>query len=157
MPRHHNSAWRGSFYPFFLLILPESDKIPNMADKLLLQVGATDSSLVEYRFEIEFYIFRQEDGVYIAYCPALDISTSAATYNDAISSFYEMFQLHIECCVESGTLNEDLLSHGWKVTKKSITPPSFRALMKKPEMKKLMESHVGFERIVAPARIPVHA
>lgn len=128
-----------------------------MADKFLLKVGAKDNADTEYKFQIEFYVFRQEDGTYIAYCPALDISTCAETYNDTISDFYEMFQLHIECCVNSGTLNEDLLAHGWKVRKKSITPPSFSALMKKPEMKRLMESHVSFEKIVAPARIPVFA
>lgn len=35
MPRHAELWWRGSFYPFFLLNLPGSDKIPNMADKFL--------------------------------------------------------------------------------------------------------------------------
>lgn len=127
-----------------------------MARKLVLKAEAKDDAATEYRFSLEFYIFR-EDANYVVYCPALDISTCAETYNDAISSFYEMFQLHVECCVENGTLQEDLLSHGWKVHKRSITPPAVTFIMKKPEMKKLLGSHLSFERVVAPARIPVFA
>lgn len=66
----------------------------------------------EYRFSLDFVVF-MEDGAYVAYCPSLDISTCANTYNEAISNFYEMFQLHIETCVECGTLHDDLVAHGW--------------------------------------------
>ena len=81
-----------------------------MDKKFLLEAEAKDNTATEYRFSVEFYIFQEGDS-YVAYCPALDISTCANTYNDAVSAFYEMFQLHIECCVESGTLHDDLLVH----------------------------------------------
>lgn len=126
----------------------------NKKQKVVLKTSAIDNAMTEYHFSIEFYIF-QEDGTYIAYCPSLDLSTCAATYNEAISSFYEAFQLYIECCVENGTLYDDLTEHGWKMQKKSITPPKFTTLMKKPEMKKLMDSNISYERVVTPARIPV--
>ena len=128
----------------------------NKKQKVLLKTSAIDNAMTEYHFSIEFYIF-QEEGSYIAYCPALDLSTCAATYNEAISNFYEAFQLYIECCVESGTLYEDLDEHGWKLQKSNITPPKFTVLMKKPEMKKLMNSNISYERVVTPARIPVMA
>ena len=123
---------------------------------LRLRVSASDDQMREYHFSIEFFIF-QENGTFIAYSPALDLSSSAETYNEAISNFYEMFQLYVESCVESGTLQEDLQAHGWKLHKKSksLQPPSFSVLMKKPEMKKLLESHINFERIVTPARMPL--
>lgn len=127
-----------------------------MANKLILRTGAKADNASEYRFSLEIYIFK-EDSNYIAYCPALDISSCAETYNDAISSFYEMLQLHVECCIEAGTLHDDLLAHGWKFRKKSILPPAFTVLMKKPEMKKLLGSNMSFERVVAPARIPALA
>lgn len=99
-------------------------------EKVLLRASAIDGDMTEYHFfSIEFYIFREGES-YIAYCPSLDISTCAETYNDAISSFYEAFQLYIECCVESGTLHDDLAEHGWKFQKKNLTPPKFSALMK---------------------------
>lgn len=125
-------------------------------EKVLLRASAIDGDMTEYHFSIEFYIFREGES-YIAYCPSLDLSTCAETYNDAISSFYEAFQLYIKCCVESGTLHDDLAEHGWKFQKKNLTPRKFSALMKKPEIKKLMESENSYERVVAPARIPAMA
>ena len=84
-----------------------------MADKFILKTSAEDNACTEYRFRLEFYVF-QEGGVYIAYCPSLDISTSGDTFNEAVGNFYERFQLHVECCVEYGTLLKDLTAHGWK-------------------------------------------
>lgn len=83
-----------------------------MARKIILKTSARDESSTEYRFQLAFYVF-QENEVYIAYCPALDISTSGRDFNDAVANFYECFQLHIECCVEQGTLYDDLLTYGW--------------------------------------------
>ena len=37
-----------------------------MANKLILKAEAKDNAATEYRFSLEFYIFR-EDGNYIAY------------------------------------------------------------------------------------------
>lgn len=96
----------------------------------------------EYRFSLEFFVF-QENGLQIAYCPSLDISTSGATFNEAVGNFYEMFQLYIDCCVENNTLHDDLLAHGWKVQKKQMLPPTFSVLMRKPEMKKLMKGRIA--------------
>lgn len=63
-------------------------------------------------FNLDFIVF-QRDGAYIAYCPALDISSSGQNFNEAMSNFYEMFQLHIECCIEAGTLQQDLINHSF--------------------------------------------
>ena len=88
-----------------------SDIVGGHTDRtLILKSSATDKTETEYHFSIEFYVF-QENSSYIAYCPSLDISTCAESYNEAISAFYEMFQFHIECCIENGTLHEDLLAH----------------------------------------------
>ena len=127
-----------------------------MAEKMILKTSAKDMASMEYRFQLVFYVF-QEDGVYVAYCPSLDISSSGNSFNEAVGNFYECFQLHVECCVESGTLHDDLLAHGWKITKKSILPPTFSVLMKKAEMRKLMSSDLSFERVVTSARLPAFA
>jgi len=125
--------------------------------KALLSTDVVDKNTEkEYHFSLEIYIFMQA-GRYIAYCPALDLSTSAEDYNEAFSNFYEMFQLYVETCLEQGTLFEDLEAHGWKVQKMSIKPPKYTVLLKKPEMKNLMESNISFERVVTPARIPAFA
>lgn len=67
---------------------------------------------------IAFYVFK-EGNAYIAYCPSLDISTCAETYSEAVSAFHKMFQLHMEFCVENGTLAEDLMAREWKIPPQS--------------------------------------
>lgn len=69
----------------------------------------------EYRFAIEYYIFREDDNL-IAYCPSLDISTSSKDYGDTVKNFYERFQIYVETCLEMGTLWDDLKKHGWHDT-----------------------------------------
>lgn len=125
----------------------------NRSTKHSFNVGAHDKDNVEYKFNVEFYVF-MEDGMYISYCPSLDISTSGVTFNEAIGNFYEMLQLHVETCIECNTLKEDLLAHGWSVSDDTLLPPAFMTLMEKPDMKKLMQGGIGFEKIVTPARIP---
>ncbi len=124
--------------------------------KVKIKAEAKRPDLSEYRFSLEFYVFKERHA-YIAYCPSLDISTSGKDYNDAVANFYEMFQLHMEWCIENGTLYDDLIEHGWKIRKNGITPPTFSALAKKPEIKDLMNGGISFERIVTPARIPAFA
>lgn len=120
--------------------------------KVLLKTTATDSDNHTYKFNIEFYVFT-EAGQYIAYCPSLDLSTSGPTFNEAISAFYECFQLYIETCVDSGTLIDDLKAHGWKTSRYELMAPTFSKLLKKPELKHIVNSGIGFEKIVAPAQI----
>lgn len=120
--------------------------------KIKLNTTAVDDNNRHYKFNIEYYVF-VENGSYIAYCPALDLSSSGKTFNDAVSAFYECFQLYIESCIDSDTLFADLQAHGWKVSRKSIKAPAFTSLLKKPEMKRLVNSGIGFEKIVSPAQI----
>ena len=130
-------------------------KIKNIkqTDKLRLKVEATADKRDHYKFAIEFYIFK-EGGDYVAYCPSLDLTTTGEDYNDAIKNFYEMFRLYIETCVDHHTLETDLIAHGWKVRNESIKSPSFAFIMKKPEMKELMQGGIGFEKVVAPVSVP---
>lgn len=70
----------------------------------------------------------------------MDLSTSAGSYNEAVANFYEMFQLHIEICVDAGTLQEDLLSHRWKFRKGNIGPRFFFLGLDKQAFLDLLES-----------------
>ena len=74
------------------------------------------------RITIQYYVYEQ-DGRYIAYCPALDMTSTGDDLNDVITQFYEHFQLYIECCIEDNTLLDDLKAHGWKLNGVTITPP----------------------------------
>lgn len=129
----------------------------NPNTKVRMRVEARDEmGQQDYRFSIEFIVF-QENNVYVAYCPALDISSSGKNFNEAVGNFYEMFQLHIECCIENHTLHEDLLAHGWVLNKKNITPPKFSSLLKKKEVSRVLNGNFGFEKVVSPVRIPSFA
>jgi predicted RNase H-like HicB family nuclease len=124
--------------------------------RLRLKAEAHGSENEEYKFMIEFYVFKEGEN-YIAYCPSLDLSTSAKTFNEAPLNFYEMFQLYVESCVDSKTLQLDLLAHGWRMKKETIEAPKFMVLMRKPEMKKLMQAGIGYEKMVVPVSIPSFA
>lgn len=105
-----------------------------------------------FRFDVDVYIFKEEDHM-TAYCPSLDLATTGTDFQDAIKNFYECLQLHVECCLEMGTFEEDLKEHGWKVSSKRVVPPSFRTQLKCPQLSELMQSNTNFERISAPVRI----
>ncbi len=85
-----------------------------------------NSKQEEYRFSIEYYIFREGDNL-IAYCPSLDISTSGKDYGDAVKNFFERFQIYVETCLELGTLvgrsaRPRLESHREKTYSANIQP-----------------------------------
>ena len=110
----------------------------------------------KFRFDVDVYIFREEEHM-TAYCPSLDLATTGTDFQDAVKNFYECLQLHVECCMEMGTFEEDLKEHGWKVSSKRVVPPSFRTQLKSPQLSELMQSSTNFERISAPVRIAAFA
>lgn len=105
-----------------------------------------------FRFDVDVYIFKEEEHL-TAYCPSLDLATTGTDFQDAVKNFYECLQLHLECCIEMGTFEEDMREHGWKVSEKHIVPPSFRTQLRRPQLSALMQSNTNYERISAPVRI----
>lgn len=110
----------------------------------------------ELNLSISIFIFSDKENI-IAYCPSLDLSTSGKTEEEVETNFQEMLQLYIECEIENNTLHQDLLAHGWSVQKRTVKPPTFYTLMRKPDMKKLMNSDSDFKRTKVTVRIPVFA
>lgn len=108
------------------------------------------------RFDVDVYVFKEQDHL-AAYCPSLDLASTGTDFQDAVKNFYECLQLHVECCSEMGTFEEDLREHGWKVGAKKVVPPTFRAQLKRPQLSQLMQSGINYERISAPVRIPAFA
>ena len=58
--------------------------------------------------------FMKEGEVFIAYSPALDLSTCGDTFEQAQQRFSEAADLFFEECVRHHTLEEALLSYGWQ-------------------------------------------
>lgn len=119
-----------------------------------LEAQATDNFQREYRIKVEIFIFEDRPGVFVAFCPSLDLSTSSDSFNGAISAFYEALQLHVEYCVENGTLIKDLFAHGWSIVGGSLRPPKFDYIIKSSSLSNLVNSDRSYERIVSPVRVP---
>lgn len=65
----------------------------------------------------------KEKGRFVAYTPALDLSTSGKSYKEVKARFDELVALFIEELIKQGTLEEVLKEQGWtKVQKKWQSP-----------------------------------
>jgi len=67
--------------------------------------------------------FLKEGKFFIAYSPALDISTSGKTYGEAKQRFEEIVDIFFEETAKRGSLKSVLEKLGWKKTKKHWMPP----------------------------------
>ena len=65
----------------------------------------------------------KQAGRYIAYSPALDLSTSGKTEKEAKKRFGEASFLFIEELEKGGTLHEVLRELGWRRAHKQWSPP----------------------------------
>ena len=67
--------------------------------------------------------FLKEDKRYIAYSPALDLSTSGKSFEEAKHNFAEIIEFFFDELTKTGTLEEVLLGLGWSKKNKEIVPP----------------------------------
>ncbi len=63
-------------------------------------------------------IFLKEGGKFIAYTPALDISTCADTFDKAKERFEELTNIFFEELEKMGTLEDVLAECGWRKLRK---------------------------------------
>ena len=74
------------------------------------------------KFSIPVSIFR-EGKYFVAYTPALDLSTSGKNFEEVKKRFEEIVLIFFEEIVSRGTLDEALGSLGWQKVKKQWLPP----------------------------------
>ncbi|MCG2686491.1 hypothetical protein L6258_03970 [Candidatus Parcubacteria bacterium] len=67
-------------------------------------------------------IFR-EGGCFVAYSPALDLSTSAMSYEKVRERFGEAVQIFFEEILDKGTVDEVLTELGWQKVRRRWEPP----------------------------------
>lgn len=78
---------------------------------------------MQINLNIPVTIFKEKKA-YIAYCPVLDLSTSARTYEKVKTRFNEAVTIYINELCEMGTLDEVLTDFGWtKIRYNNWTPP----------------------------------
>ncbi len=72
---------------------------------------------------LPLFIWKEEDQ-FVAFTPALDLSTCGESQNSAISNFSEAVELFFETALERETLRELLESLGWRFEENSWIPSS---------------------------------
>ena len=68
-------------------------------------------------------IITKQNSSFVAYSPALDISTSARSPKKVKQRFVELAAIFIEEILEAGTIKEVLSELGWKKIQKVWSPP----------------------------------
>lgn len=76
----------------------------------------------ELTFNLPVLITKQNKR-FVAYTPALDLSTSGKTEKDVKKKFVEIVVLFLEELVESNTIEDVLSEFGWKKIQKKWSPP----------------------------------
>lgn len=71
--------------------------------------------------------FLREGKQFVAYSPALDLSTAGRSLEQAKKRFTEAAMIFFEECHKMGTLKEVLLDLGWRGKKDVLTPPAIVA------------------------------
>ena len=67
--------------------------------------------------------FLRESDQFVAYTPALDLSTSGSTLEEAQKNFTEAVGIFFDEIVEMGTFEDVLLDLGWKKQNQDFIPP----------------------------------
>ena len=68
-------------------------------------------------------VITKQGARFVAYSPALDISTSGKSEKDVRSKFGELANIFLEEIIEAGTVSEVLSELGWKKLQKRWNPP----------------------------------
>ena len=76
--------------------------------------------MLEFKVPVSFL---REGKKYVAYTPALDLSTSGRTYEEAKRRFGEIVSIFFEELIKKGTLDEVLRDLGWKRVQAKWSPP----------------------------------
>jgi hypothetical protein len=75
-----------------------------------------------FQFSLPMAVLKEKKR-YVAYTPALDLSTSGRTQKMAQKRFVEATIFFFEECMRKGTLDEVLDELGWQKVKKEWKPP----------------------------------
>lgn len=74
------------------------------------------------QFKLPISIFK-EGKYFIAYSPALDLSTSGRSYEEAKKRFNEVVKIFLQELTRKGTLEEVLKNLGWQKIRQRWQPP----------------------------------
>ncbi|MBO6287553.1 MAG: hypothetical protein J6M94_03070 [Prevotella sp.] len=93
--------------------------------------------------EVSVFVYKDLDypngDMYIAYCPELDLAGYDTTNRKARKSFEVVLKDYIDYTTEKGTLESDLLKHGWRKFKDGkIAEPTYVEMLKRSQLKSVL-------------------
>ena len=80
---------------------------------------------------VSVLVFRDNSGVYIVYCPSLDLSGYDNTESTAKDNFSYVLKEWIKEQTANGTLEKDLVSHGWIIKGEESSEPQLSEIIKR--------------------------
>lgn len=82
-------------------------------------------------------------GMFIAYCPSLDLIGYGMGEENARKDFEWIMEDYLSDMMSQGTLEEDLRSRGWKMTKKAFNEPKISdMIVNNKELKDFIDSNL---------------
>lgn len=122
----------------------------------LMFTGQFTTSNSTIHAKLEMYMF-QEDGAFVVYCPALDLSAYGDNEEEAKKEFEKTFEIHFEYCINKKTLYEDLKLHGWTIKskkQKKIKAPSFDKMLQTNDAFRDIARNKDYTKYSKEIRIP---
>lgn len=103
---------------------------------------------------LEILLF-EEDNVYIAYSPALDISACGNSEEEAKDEFGKTLEEYFTYCLNKKTIFDDLRAHGWSIkSKKRIKAPAEEKLLQLNETYRDIKENKQYKTIEREIVIP---
>ncbi|MFA5888856.1 MAG: hypothetical protein WCW47_00280 [Candidatus Paceibacterota bacterium] len=78
------------------------------------------NSKLSYKLPV---IITKQNRRFVAYTPALDISTSGKTEKEVKQRFVELVNVFLDEIIQANTVDDILVELGWKKVQKVWTPP----------------------------------
>ncbi len=100
------------------------------------QVIKTNTDTIEIKVSV---ILLEEHGQFVAYCPALELSSYGETEKEAVVAFDDAVEVFFDETQRKGTLEKSLLRLGWILQQKprpSYIPPRISASLHNKLLKK---------------------
>ena len=90
------------------------------------------------KVDVSVFLFKEDD-VFHAYCPELDLVGYDYTEDGAKTSFEWVLKDYLSYTVENGTLEQDLLNHGWRKSKTGkVSEPTPTSLLRRSQLRKVL-------------------
>ena len=98
--------------------------------------------------DLRGFVGKEEEGMFVSYCPSLEIYTQGDTEKEARDNLKEAVSLFIECCDKHGTLDEELRNLGFRRVEDKVSEPNKKKGISFPPQ------YGGAKPFAVPAQLP---